>query len=153
MRQKTMLGIVGPDAYGTWIPILDFNVDVADSGIKRARSRVRWRTIIPGTPTGKEDHARRALLKARCVGSENERGTFDAISYQSNSRPNINSLSESIAPGWNKKDSKVRCLLDSVNGLLYAVRIIPCSIGLHWELVWRQVNGFCVVQASSVVGT
>src|SRR4029077_7829660 len=112
-----MLGIVGSDANGPWIPVLDLNVDVAHSGIKRARSCVRRRTIVAGTAAGKEDHVRGALLKTRCVGSENECGTFGAISYQSNSRPNINSLSESIAPGWNKKDPKVRCLLDSVNGL------------------------------------
>ena len=152
VRQKAMLCVMSAYSHSAWISRLNFKVDVADCGIERSWVRIGWRVVGMGTRAREEHHISGPLLKTRRVCRKHESGPRFAKADQPNSRPDINSLSQTIAASRNEQNALIRLLLNRIDGLLQDGGIICDSITFHWETILRKINCSRIVQAGCVVG-
>ena len=116
--QKAMLGIVRAYAHSARIPVLNFNVEVADCGIERTGARIRRRFICTWAGTREEHHISGPLLKTRRACGENKCGPRSSKSDQPDSGPDIDRPGQTVAAGGNEQNALVGFLLNLIDGLL-----------------------------------
>src|ERR1700679_1133435 len=113
-----MLGIVGTDAHSAGISVLNFNIDIADCGIERARVGVRRRRVRARASAREKQHIGRSLLKTWSVGGEHKGGTRGPEPDQPDSGPDIDGPAQTIAARGNEQDTLIGPLLNLIDGLL-----------------------------------
>src|SRR5277367_1180062 len=146
-----MLRVMGAYAHGARISLLDFDVDIADRGIKCSRVGIRWRRIRIRPAAREEYHVSGPLLKTRSVCSQHKCGPHSPKADQPDSGPDIDRLRQTVAARWNKQDALVRRLANLVDRLLQHGGVIRDSVALYREIIRREVNCFGIFGASRIV--
>src|SRR3974390_244038 len=110
VRDIAMLRVTRANGDRAGIAVLNFEVHVAERGIKCARAGVRGRerrAVFCGTSPREENHVFGTLLKTFCVGAKDEHGTRLAKTENANAGPNVDGASDAIAAGGQKHNTLV----------------------------------------------
>src|SRR5277367_76956 len=133
------------------ISLLNFNVDIADRGIKRTRVCIGW-SRIRARPTAREKHhVGGPLLKTWRVCSEHKCRPDGPKADHADSGPDVDRPGQTVAAGRNKKNALVRRLANLVDRLLQNSRVIRDSVPPYREIIRGQVNCLRVVWARRIV--
>jgi hypothetical protein len=152
VRQKAMLRIVGANADGARISVLDVDVDVAHCRVERTRVRIRCSRITPRSSTREEHHIRRPLLKTGRVCGQYKCRPGRSQPDQPNPGPDVDGLSQTVTASRNEQNALIG-LVNRVDGLLQGFRIICDSVALYRKSIPSQINSFRIIETCRIVGT
>jgi hypothetical protein len=162
VRQETVLGILGAHRRRARIACADFNVDVADCRVKRARvgvghifvDRRRGAVCARRAVAGEKQHISLValVLVAGRVFPEHEDRPRRAITDHADARPDVDRVAEPIAPLGYEDDTLPGSLLDPVDGPLQRSCVVGDAIALRREGFLRQEDSLGIIQPPGVIG-
>ncbi len=105
VRQRRMLGEMGPHRDGGGVPVLNFHIDIAESGIKSAFVAVHHGLARRPGLVGEPDHVLpRSALVSGGVFRQNEHGFALPVADQPDAAPHVNGLGQPVPPLRDEND-------------------------------------------------